>query len=214
MLNLAEELILIAINDDTGDFHRMASLNFNLALVGALVMELAIREQVDVQDNLLAVTDPSHGNDPFLNEVIDHILACESPCDSAKIIRHLHNNLERLRERLLQSLEEKGIVACREHKFLWLFNTRRYPVLDNREETEALTRVRNCVINNSPPDNKDLALIALIDICDLMDKIFSKEELERYEQRIDTLRNLDYIGHAIHKIIAEVQLMIASTFIT
>jgi hypothetical protein len=214
MLNLAEELILIAINDETGEFHRMASLNFNLALVGALVMDLAIQEKIDVQDQVLKVVDPKPGDDPFLNEVLDAILQCEAPIDCARIIRYLHNNIERLKERLLSNLEAKGIVSCRESKFLWLFNTRRYPVLDNREEMEALTRIRTCVIDNQPPTNSDLALIALIDICDLMDKIFSREELARYEERIEILRSLDYIGHAINRIIADVQLMITSTFIT
>ncbi len=214
MLNLAEELILIAINDETGEFHRMTSLNFNLALVGALVMELAIREQIDVEGSLLKIVRDSGSGDPFLDEVLNQIRQFDDPCDSAKLIRYLFNSMENLKNRLLQSLEGKGVIACRESKFLWLFNKRRYPVLDNSDEMEALTRIRRCVIESAPPDNKDLALIALIDICDLMDKILTRDELCQFEQRIETLRNLDYIGHAIHKIIEDVQVMIASTFIT
>ncbi|MDP2173773.1 MAG: GPP34 family phosphoprotein [Candidatus Cloacimonadaceae bacterium] len=214
MLNCAEELILIAIDDESGDFHRMTSLNFNLALVGALLADLGLKERIDVSENYLHIVGEGHTGDQVLDNVLDVLKDCETPCDTGKLIRYLFNTMDKLKENLLASLEQKGIVACRESKFLWLFNKRRYPVIDNREEIEALTHIRKAVLTDDPPDPKDLALIALIDICDLMDKIFSKEELHARAERIEILRNLDYIGHAVHKILNDVQIMIASAFVT
>ncbi|MDZ4181904.1 MAG: GPP34 family phosphoprotein, partial [Candidatus Cloacimonadaceae bacterium] len=183
-------------------------------LVGALLADLGIRERIDVSEDHLHIVGEGHTNDPILDKVLDVLKECEAPCDTGKLIRYLFNTLDNLKDQLLASLEQKGIIACRESKFLWLFNKRRYPVIDSREEMEALTRIRKAVLTDDPPEPKDLALIALIDICDLMDKIFSKEELQTRAERIDILRNLDYIGHAVHKILNDVQIMIASAFVT
>lgn len=48
MLNCAEELILLAIEDKTNTFYKITNINFNVALIGALLMDLALRKRIDV----------------------------------------------------------------------------------------------------------------------------------------------------------------------
>jgi len=47
MLNCAEELLLLSIDDESGAFYRMTNVNLQLALVGALLMDLALRNRID-----------------------------------------------------------------------------------------------------------------------------------------------------------------------
>lgn len=214
MLNCAEELILLALDDESGTFHRTTNVNFNLALVGALLMDLALRNRIDVDLNHIYVINKEVTADPFLDHVLDILNQPETSGDTAKLVRYLYNSLEYLKDKLLQSLEQKGIIRVSESKVLWLFKHRRYPVIDQKEEKEVLSRIRETVLTDTIPEPKDLALIALLHTCDLMDQLFSREELSQYAERIEILKKMDLIGHAVNTIIEEVQIMIASTFIT
>ncbi len=214
MLNCAEELILLALDDNSGSFHRMTNVNFNLALVGALLMDLALRDRIDVDLEHVFVINKDKTGDIFLDHILEVMAHPETTGDTAKLVRYLYNSLEYLKDKLLSSLEQKGIIKVSESKVLWLFKHRKYPVIDQREEVEVLTRIRETVLTDIIPEPKDLALISLVNTCDLMDKIFDKDELSRYNERIEILQKMDLIGHSVNKIIEEVQIMIASTFIT
>ena len=48
LLNCAEELIILAIDDQTNSFYRISNININVALIGALLMDLALRKRIDV----------------------------------------------------------------------------------------------------------------------------------------------------------------------
>ncbi|MDY0152916.1 MAG: GPP34 family phosphoprotein [Candidatus Cloacimonas sp.] len=214
MLNCAEELILLALDDESGAFYRTTSINFNLALIGALMMDLVLRKRIDIDLEHIYIISNEPTGDVFLDHVLDVAGEPESSGETAKLVRYLYNSLEHLKEKLLESLEHKGVVRVEESKVLWLFKQRRYPVIDCTEEEEVLCRIRKTVLSDIIPKPKDLALIALLDTCDLMDKLFSKEELHLRQDRIDVLRKMDLISHAVNRIIGEVQVMIASTFIT
>jgi hypothetical protein len=214
MLNCAEELILLALDDESGTFYRTTSINFELALVGALLMDLVLKNRIAVDLDYVHVISHKATGDEFLDLVLKEAAQPEASGNTSELVRHLYNCMEHLKDKLLQSLEHKGIVKVEESKVLWLFKQRRYPVIDSREEEEVLTRIRKTVLTDIIPEPRDLALIALLDTTDLMDKIFSKEELHQSMQRIEALRKMDLISHAVNRIIGEVQVMIASTFIT
>jgi hypothetical protein len=214
MLNYAEELILLAIDDDTGSFYHMTSINLHLALVGALLMDLANRNRIGVESDKLSLINLGPTGDKFLDQILQLINEPQCSTDTATLVRQLYNSLDSLREKLLESLEEKGIIRFTESKVLWLFKQRRYPVVDNREEVEVKTRIRSIICEGAYPEPRDIAMLSLLYTCDLMDKVFSSEELGHYQNRIESLRKKDLIGQAVNRIIGEVQAMISSTFIT
>lgn len=213
MLNLAEDLILLALDDETGSFYRMTDVNFNLALVGALFMNLAILERIDVdQQNLFISSDEATG-DVILDEILHLLAAPDNSCDTAELIRTVYNAIPNLRDKLLESLKQKGVVEAKEEKVFWLFHHRRYPVVNNKEEQEILGRIKDVVLQGEAPEQKDIVLISLLYVCDLLDKVFTKEELQTHCERLELLRSMDLIAHSVNKIIAEIQMMIASSFI-
>ncbi|HOM79939.1 MAG TPA: hypothetical protein PLZ47_07655, partial [Candidatus Cloacimonas acidaminovorans] len=59
-----------------------------------------------------------------------------------------------------------------------------------------------------------LALIALLNICNLMDKIFTNDELEQRSERLEQLKKLDLISPAVKRIIGEMQVLITTTYTT
>ncbi len=99
-------------------------------------------------------------------------------------------------------------------KVLWLFKKRRYPIIDQKEEEEVLSRIRKTVLTDVDPEPRDLALIALLNICNLMDKIFTNDELEQRSERLEQLKKLDLISPAVKRIIGEMQVLITTTYTT
>ncbi|HRY83938.1 MAG TPA: GPP34 family phosphoprotein [Candidatus Cloacimonadota bacterium] len=212
MLNTAEDLILLALNDSTGAFYRMTEINFNLALVGALFMDLAALKRIDIsQDTLLLLSKESTG-DEFLDQCLSLIAEASPEKGCSELIRVVYSGFPQLKERLLNSLVQRKILRLQEDKILWVFHARRYPIVDDREEQEVLTRIRSVIIEAQEPQARDTVLIALLCVCDLIDKVFSKEELNAHCKRIELVRNMDLISPAVYQIIAEIQVLMASTF--
>lgn len=212
MLNTAQDLILLALNDETGAFHRMTEINFNLALVGALFMDLAEQGRIDIDQEKLLVINKEPTGDEFPDLCLKLIAEADLNSSTSDLIRAVYNGIPRLKDHLLASLVNKGIVREQDEKILWVFHTRRYPVVDDSEEQEVLTRIRSVIIEGQEPKPRDTVLIALLCVCDLIDKVFSKEELNAHCKRIELVRNMDLISPVVYKIIAEIQVLMASTF--
>ncbi|CAO80763.1 GOLPH3/VPS74 family protein [Candidatus Cloacimonas acidaminovorans] len=214
ILNCAEELILLSIDDQTNYFYRITNINFNVALIGALLMDLALRKRIDVDLEGIYVLSTEPTGDKFLDAILENLIETEAGNQPAVLVGQLYNSMGHLKDKLLQDLEEKGIIKVSQCKVLWLFKKRRYPVIDQKEEEEVLSRIRKTVLTDVDPEPRDLALIALLNICNLMDKIFTQEELEQCSERLEQLKKLDLISPAVKRIIGEMQVLITTTYTT
>jgi len=212
LLNCAEELILLAIDDQTNSFYRITSINFNVALIGALLMDLALRKRIDVDLEGIYVLSTEPTGDKFLDAILENLIETEAGNQPAVLVGQLYNSMGHLKDKLLQDLEEKGIIKVSQCKVLWLFKKRRYPVIDQKEEEEVLSRIRKTVLTDVDPEPRDLALIALLNICNLMDKIFTNDELEQRSERLEQLKKLDLISPAVKRIIGEMQVLITTSY--
>ncbi|HQC08707.1 MAG TPA: GPP34 family phosphoprotein [Candidatus Cloacimonas acidaminovorans] len=214
ILNCAEELILLSIDDQTNSFYRITNINFNVALIGALLMDLALRKRIDVNLEGIYVLSTEPTGDKFLDAILENLIETEAGNQPAVLVGQLYNSMGHLKDKLLQDLEEKGIIKVSQCKVLWLFKKRRYPIIDQKEEEEVLSRIRKTVLTDVDPEPRDLALIALLNICNLMDKIFTNDELEQRSERLEQLKKLDLISPAVKRIIGEMQVLITTTYTT
>lgn len=214
ILNCTEELILLSIDDQTNSFYRITNINFNVALIGALLMDLALRKRIDVDLEGIYVLSTEPTGDKFLDAILENLIETEAGNQPAVLVGQLYNSMGHLKDKLLQDLEEKGIIKVSQCKVLWLFKKRRYPIIDQKEEEEVLSRIRKTVLTDVDPEPRDLALIALLNICNLMDKIFTNDELEQRSERLEQLKKLDLISPAVKRIIGEMQVLITTTYTT
>ena len=105
----------------------------------------------------------------------------------------------------LDSLVKRGILEVRDQKFLWVFRSRRYPIVDGRAEREAKLRVTGVLLSDDIPDPRDVAMICLVDACGILPDIFSEREIERATPRIEQLRKMDLIGQEVGGAVAEIE---------
>ena len=96
-----------------------------------------------------------------------------------------------------------------EDRFLWVFRSRRYPVVDGKAEREVKLRIMEVLFSDEIPDPRDVVIICLVDACALFRQLLSKRELDQAAKRIEQVARLDLIGQAMSQAIRDIQLSIA-----
>lgn len=210
MLSFAEELILIALDDEKGKTISMPTMSLEYGLAGALLMELALNNKIDTDLTHLMLIDSTPTGDVLLDKILGIIGKSDAQKDAKYWIKEIVANIENIKEILIEKLVEKRVLKIEEHKILWFFHTRRYPVINNKEEKEVKKRIREIILNDLIPDPKDVVIVCLIDACDLVGEVFSKEERGIALERINQISKMDLIGQAVSKAVNEFQRMITS----
>ena len=109
-----------------------------------------------------------------------------------------------IRDKALASLVERGILERREERFLWAFPSVRNPTLDRSFEDGIKSRIE-VVLSDEIPDPRDVALISLVDACEILQELFPDGEIERVAPRIQLLRKMDLVGREVAGKIADIQ---------
>jgi MHS family proline/betaine transporter-like MFS transporter len=196
-VSLIEEFLLLALEDEGGEFSRIPETSLSCGLAGAALMDLAIRGRIDSDLHHLWVVDPAPTDSAMLNEVLAEIAAEPSRLHPREWIARLMPQAVRLRGEAIQRLCERGILRQEEHAFLWVLQARRYPVERGEERLEGKRRILALLFNREIPDPQDVALVALADACGVFERILDRGTLEEAGPRIRQLRRLDLIGAEI-----------------
>jgi len=204
MLCFAEEIFLFALDDREGSIKPLPVSALEYALPGALLMELAFLDKIDIDLKYLQVVNPEPTGNALLDDVLRQIKMKSDPQPTSYWLSFFAGQAKQIQERILAQLVSKGILRTEDKKILWVFKTRRYPMIDNREIKEVTTRLRELILGDEIPDPRDAVLVSLVDACRLFDDLFSAEEYERLQPRIKALAKLDLIGQEITKSIREI----------
>ena len=215
MLTFYEEIMVLLLHDENGTFLPVSEHTLNRALTGAVLMDLAFANRIDTDPERLVVIDSSPTGDPLLDRTLARIAGEESAANGRAWIETLSaeeasaKQAGTIRAAALDKLVERGVLERREEKFLWVFRSRRYPTIDGKVEREVKKRIADVLFSDEIPDPRDVALICLVDSCNILRTIFSKREIDRAEPRIEQLRKMDLIGREMAGAIADIERAIA-----
>jgi hypothetical protein len=136
-MRLADELILITYTED-GSSEAARSM-LDLGLAGAVLLELATAERLDVCGGRVVVTDPTPVGDPLLDSSLAEIGADDTP----RTTRHWVDALSRgLRDEILDQLVETGVLCREQSRTAGIFPRTRVASADRGESrAEARRRV-------------------------------------------------------------------------
>jgi golgi phosphoprotein 3 len=196
MLDLVEEMVLLAIEDDGAVSHTAGTLDFRWGIVGACLVDLNTRGRIDMDMQAIHVLSDEPVGSPALDLVLGLLRdgAPRSPVDwiaqigeySKDIIRHA-----------IDSLIGRGILDQQEKRFLWVMRTRRYPVVDGKEQTEAKLRIVSLLLGDDLPTPHDSVLIGLANASGLLEGFLSIAEVARLQDRLEQIGGLDLIASAV-----------------
>ena len=207
MLGFVEEIVLLQLDDTHGKLVELPTSAEEVVIAGAALMELALLNRIDSDPDRLMLVDSHVTGDDILDDVMARLRTVEG-LTAASAIEHLSSVADEYKQQALQRLIAKGILREENGRFLWVFHTRRYPVVDETETREVKTRLRQLLLSDEIPDPRDVVLICLIDACDLLHLVLTPDEIEDTTMRVEQLGKLDLIGQAMTKAVGEIQFIV------
>ena len=205
MLTFTEEILLLMLDDD-GLFLPIRGGAVEHILVGAVLMDLAFANRIDTDPEKLQVIDSTPTGNDLLDGALERVAnAGETMNTKAWVELLAREQAADVRQRAMNSLIERGILEAKDEKFLWVFHSRRYPTIDGRVERGVKLRMEDVLLSDDMPDPRDVALVCLVDACDILSDIFSEREMERVRPRVEQLRVMDLIGREVGTVIAEIE---------
>ena len=167
-LTLLEEFLLLALDDHSGQLYPLARSTLDCAAAGAVLMDLTLRQRIDNDLRDMFLVDATPTGDDILDPVLQlmSLAPVLTPHPIAYWLRQLADEGEPLREKALRRLEARGIIHRQDRKILWVFGTRRYPLLDDKEVREVKLRILGVVLSDEIPSPHDVMLTGLAESAD------------------------------------------------
>jgi hypothetical protein len=154
---LAEELLLLAYNDETGKA-TMPRISLDLGMAAAVLIELALAGRIAYAEGSLAVIDPAPTGEPIADEVLARI-AADTPHTPSSWVQRLRHGL---RDRILGDLCCQGVVRDVDETELGFIHVHRYPVADPSVEADIRRRLADALTSGQLPDERTAALATLV----------------------------------------------------
>ena len=154
----------------------------------------------------LRVADPSDTGEALLDHWRQTIAAQAEPLELRVWIARLALAADQIETAALTSLVNRGILEKEETSFLWVFETRRYPMLDGTEEKEVKRRICDVLLSDEDPSQADAILVGLVDDARLLPHILSDAETRDSARRVAQVRDLDVIGKEVATVIEHLRL--------
>ena len=211
MLNLMEELLLLALDDEKGKIISSSSCALPYGLRGALLLELFIAGKIDIVDKKIVVINRNNTG----NEVLDNALNIINTYHKQKTVKFwitkLTSKMKELRKDLLNGLITKGILEQQDKKVLWVIPATRYPTKNPVIENRVRKRIIGIVLQDEELDERSSMLISLINACELIKEVFPKDNLKDANKKIKNIIQDEKVGKAITSQISdEIMLMIVA----
>lgn len=210
-LTILEEFLLLALDDEAGQFYGFARSTLDCATVGAVLMDLTLRGKLDNDLKDLFIVDALPTGDVILDPVLQtmSLAPVVTPHPITYWLRQLMDEGEALREKALQRLVERNILKREDKKILWVFGSRSYPMQDDKEVREVKLRILGVILKDDIPSPHDMMLTALAQACGLFRHMLSAHELDNATPRIEIVAKMDLIGQAVAKAVVEIEAAIA-----
>ena len=203
MFNLAEELLLLVMDEDNGEATSVPARTLGYALAGAALLELALQGRIDTGLETLEVTDPSPLNDNLLDPVLSDIVEVskEGRRNPEFWVRRVAERSEELRSLALERLAAAGVVEADDTGFFSLSRlvarARRYPATGSQREQEVWLRVLHAIFSDDIPDTRDIVIISLANACDVFRQMLTPDEYEEARERIELISRLELLSRSV-----------------
>ena len=209
MLRFTEEIILLLLDDDDGRFAGLPSASLDYALAGGVLMDLALENRIDTDLESLILLDDTPTGDSLLDPTLADIAEVGGN-DARFWVERTSTKAAELREEALRRLVEQGVLEQVDDRFMWVFKSRRYPLIDGEAQREVKLRIMGVLFSDEIPDPRDIVIICLADACGIFRSLFSAQELESVTPRIEQVKRLDLIGQAMTQAIQDIELTLAA----
>ena len=211
MLTFVEEICLLLLDEKSGEFLPIHPNILECALVGAALVDLTFVYRIDTDPKTLMVNDRTPTGEAMLDRILARLGDDSGTKDTASWIQALsRDEAAELQEQAMDRLVERGILERRERKSLLGRRSRRYLTIDGAAAHEVKERIKALIFSDEIPDPRDIALLALVDACNILPDIFPGGEAKGAGVRVKQLRNMDLVGRDVIGAVAQIERVIVA----
>jgi hypothetical protein len=215
MLTLDENLMLLALDDHTGQVVPMPAFALELGLAAALVLELWLLGYVRLEsEQVHTVICTAPPKDPLLQEAWQTLLQTCAPAQAVPLEAALQALLpieSSIAEKVCAKLVGRQILRHdAQTQWFWV-TTHTYPMEQGTAERVTRQGLHKLVLGASEASwQPRLAmLLGLVVACRLEHEVFSPQEWESAQVRVQAILQDTPLGLALHAAIGRVQMIIA-----
>lgn len=194
ILTMLEEIVLLAVDEQTGKLRSADRFSTAYALGGALFFDLALAGKIDTGTSEIQIVDTS----PTGNAAMDHFLAEMAKRPELTTVRswiqEAFGYRDYLEEFALASLIERGVLRHEQSRKLWIIDVTRFPIADQRQAQHVRHRLAEAILTDQIPEPRDIMLVSVAGASGLLTCVLPAADLERRRERIRLLANLETIG--------------------
>ncbi|HXH79874.1 GOLPH3/VPS74 family protein [Nocardioides sp.] len=204
---IAEDVLLLLLDDEKGTLAHADKIQPLLG--GALLIELALAERIEVADRTsrwstpkVAVVGCPRPDDPLLVDAIAIIE--EKPRGPQSLVTRLGKGTK---EVLLHRLVERGLVHAARGKVLGLFPRTTWPAADRGHEHALLGRLEGPLVRGLRADERTSALISLLAAIDHAHHVVERGDVPAKEvkRRAQEIADGDWAAAAVKDAVVAAQ---------
>ncbi len=190
VFSLAEEILLLSLLEKKDSVRVPSSISLPFALAGAILIELVQAGGIKLQDGwLIPCTDPAQFDDETLRFSLAKIQKSQKSKKPEQWVFLLGAKGKSLLKDILQSLINKGALLKDGNTYNWPVHQpeiRQRPALTKYLLKE---EVRVVLLHQQPIRERILARLVLLDAGDMLDHLFTKDELILARKKVKQLKN-------------------------
>lgn len=202
-LSLAEEVLLVALDEEKGTTSSWVSVDPALA-GGILVDLLAAGALIEAGDRLELAPDADTPQESLQAETLTAIRAKGKAEKPKYWVDKLPKELKPIKGRVAEALVARGVLSEARHKALGLIPSTRYPEADPGPEREVRDRLSAALVHGIEPEPRTARLIALLNAVDLVKVVVEKEERKAAKARAKLIAESDAVGRAVKRAVDDV----------
>lgn len=202
---LAEELILLALDDVSGKFSTSATSYGNYAIAGALLMDLYLLGKLNIDGKKIEVIDTEVELDDLLHEVIVELKNAKRPKSLSDWVNSIASYGNYIIKFLIKRLTNQGILGKEEKTVLKIFHTITRPIKQPELKNRLILQIQDILLNNQEPDAHMIELLSLIKIANLIPSLFAKPYRKEATNRIKRIIKSERIGKVVQDLITAIE---------
>lgn len=210
-IRIAEQVLLLALNETSGKIYPLPDQYLDYAIAGALLMELVFKEHIRLHQGMMKTLTPAPTGDAVLDKMMA-LLPSQGNSEAASVaLADLAAHTGALTPLLLEDLVKKGVLEQGSYRYLWFFTEPTFPAHSIAETTSIKKHLREILFQGRTPTENEAVLIGIAHVCNLLSHLFSPEDLKAAEPRIRKLIRFEIINHVLSNALGEFQNTVLTT---
>ncbi len=206
ILSLMEELLVLALREK-GEKGRVkfGGVDLRYGLAGAALTELSLQNKIEWDKRMqVRLLDKTPGPDPLLNEILAELAKARKPKKLSYWINTLGENGKHYQKQIIANLVTKGFLQVEDDRYLWVIPYQTYTQTNASAKYNVKHHLRAIVLAGEKPDEYATALLSLVLAIDLLDHVFTVDEIRSARKRVETLVQDDVIGAAVAEVLQDI----------